>query len=155
MGQLIAISLASNILKRMRYVLTIFLLTTLALAQNAGNAASPQVTTGKDSPAQGIPIDQENSHKAHAIVDQAIQALGGEAYMNVQDLSQEGRSYSFHRGEPNSLGTLFWRFRKFPDKDRIELTKKRDAARQAQAGGLRALPERSQEMEVRLLEHRL
>ena len=107
MGQLIAISLASNILKRMRYVPTIFLLTTLA-------------------PAQGIPIDQENSHKAHAIVDQAIQALGGEAYMNVQDLSQEGRSYSFHRGEPNSLGTLFWRFRKFPDKDRIELTKKRD-----------------------------
>src|SRR5438128_11095913 len=126
MGQLIAISLASNILKRMRYVLTIFLLTTLALAQSAGNAASAQVTTEKDPPAQGIRIDQENSHKAHAIVDQAIQALGGEAYMNVQDLSQEGRSYSFHRGEPNSLGTLFWRFRKFPDKDRIELTKKRD-----------------------------
>ena len=126
MGQLIAISLASNILKRMRYVPTIFLLTTLALAQSAGNAASAQVITEKDSPAQGIPIDQENSHKAHAIVDQAIQALGGEAYMNVQDLSQEGRSYSFHRGEPNSLGTLFWRFRKFPDKDRIELTKKRD-----------------------------
>ncbi len=125
MGQLIAISLASNILKRMRYVLAIFFLTTLALAQSAG-PASPQVTTEKDSPAQGIPIDQENSHKAHAIVDQAIQALGGEAYMNVQDLSQEGRSYSFHRGEPNSLGTLFWRFRKFPDKDRIELTKKRD-----------------------------
>ena len=41
-------------------------------------------------------------------------------------MTQEGRSYSFHHGEPNSLGTLFWRFRKFPDKDRIEVTKKRD-----------------------------
>src|SRR5437899_12691507 len=97
MGQLIAISLASNILKRMRYVLTIFLLTTLALAQNAGNAASPQVTTEKDSPAQGIPIDQENSHKAHAIVDQAIQALGGHAHMDVQDHTQAVRRYSLHR----------------------------------------------------------
>ncbi len=46
--------------------------------------------------------------------------------MNAQDMTQEGRSYSFHHGEPNSLGTLFWRFRKFPDKDRIEVTKKRD-----------------------------
>ena len=46
--------------------------------------------------------------------------------MNVQDMTQEGRSYSFHHGEPNSLGTLFWRFRKFPDKDRVELSKKRD-----------------------------
>ena len=27
---------------------------------------------------------------------------------------------------PNSLGFRFWRFYKFPDKDRIELTKKRD-----------------------------
>ena len=73
-----------------------------------------------------IPTDQENVRKAHAILDQAIQALGGQAYLNVQDMTQEGRSYTFHHGEPNSLGTLFWRFRKFPDKDRIELTKKRD-----------------------------
>ena len=41
-------------------------------------------------------------------------------------MTTEGRGYSFHHGEPNSLGTLFWRFKKFPDKDRIELTKKRD-----------------------------
>jgi len=29
---------------------------------------------------------------------------------------------------PISVGLLFWRFYKFPDKDRIELTKKRDVA---------------------------
>ena len=56
------------------------------------------------------------------------QALGGQAYLNVQDSSQEGRTYSFHHGQPNSLGVLYWRFSKFPDKERIEFTKKRDVA---------------------------
>lgn len=41
-------------------------------------------------------------------------------------MKMEGRGYSFHHGQPNSLGTVFWRFKKFPDKDRVELTKKRD-----------------------------
>jgi|SRR5215467_12189502 len=75
---------------------------------------------------QSIPVDQENARKAQAVIDQAIQALGGQAYLNVQDISQEGRSYSFHMGQPNSVGTLFWRFSKYPDRERIEVTKKRD-----------------------------
>src|SRR5215831_18563897 len=120
MGQLIAILSASKQLKRMRYALILLLLSSLAVTQGAP-APSPD-----EPPAQSIPIDQENSRKARAVFDQAIQALGGDAYLNARDLSTEGRSYSFHRGQPNSLGTLFWRFRKFPDKDRIELTKKRD-----------------------------
>jgi hypothetical protein len=103
----------------MKYVLTILLLTALVFAQDT--PASPA-----DPPAQAIPTDQENSRKARAILDQGIQALGGNAYLNIQDMTQEGRAYSFHHGEPNSLGTLFWRFKKFPDKDRLELTKKRD-----------------------------
>ena len=60
------------------------------------------------------------------MLDQTIQALGGSAYLNIQDMTQEGRTYSFYHGRPNSLGIVFWRFYKFPDKDRIELTKQRD-----------------------------
>jgi len=37
--------------------------------------------------------------------------------------AQEGRTYSFFQGRPNSAGNPFWRFWKFPDKDRLELTK--------------------------------
>ena len=55
-----------------------------------------------------------------------IQALGGQAYLTIQDISQEGRTYAFHLGEPEGVGVQFWRFYKYPDKDRIELTKKRD-----------------------------
>ena len=88
------------------------------------------VTTGQTTPAtaasQSIPVEQENARKAKHVLDQAIQALGGQAYLGIQDISQEGRTYSFFHGQPNSVGLLFWRFYKFPDKDRMELTKKRD-----------------------------
>src|SRR6266849_6978948 len=95
--------------------LATLILATLALAQ-----------TELAPPSQSVPVDQENARKARAVLDQTIQALGGSAYLNIQDMSQEGRNYSFYHGRPNSLGIVFWRFYKFPDKDRIELTKKRD-----------------------------
>ena len=88
-------------------------------------AAFAQANPAADSP-QPIPVDQENSRKARALLDQAIQALGGQTYLDIQDISQEGRTYGFHHGEPSSFGALFWRVYKYPDKDRIELTKKRD-----------------------------
>jgi hypothetical protein len=106
----------------MKYVLIALLLTVLCFGQDTGPAAS----TDSGPPSQAIPVDQANQQKAKAVLNQAIQALGGDAYLHWSDMSTEGRSYSFHHGQPNSAGLLFWRFRKFPDKDRIELTKKRD-----------------------------
>ncbi len=72
------------------------------------------------------PNANENAQKARTILNEMIQALGGPAYLNVQDMQQEGRSYAYYNGKPNSLGVLFWRSWKFPDKDRTELTKQRD-----------------------------
>jgi hypothetical protein len=103
----------------MKYALILLLLTTAIFAQDTTPANSPA------SP-QAIPTDQANAQKAKAVLDQAIKALGGDAYLHWMDMTQEGRSYSFHHGQANSLGMVFWRFRKFPDKDRIELTKKHD-----------------------------
>jgi hypothetical protein len=82
--------------------------------------------TDSAPPSQSIPVDQENAKRARAVLDQSIQAMGGSAYLNIQDITQEGRTYTFYHGRPSSLGVLFWRFYKFPDKDRIELTKQRD-----------------------------
>ncbi len=114
---------ASNQMKRMRYVFTLLLLTRLAAAEApAGSQASAPATSAPASESS----DQANAAKARRIVDQAIQALGGQAYLTWRTLSAEGRSYSFHHGEPNSVGTLFWRFKQYPDKERVEVTKKRD-----------------------------
>ncbi len=109
------ISASNIIVPTMKLFLSILILATLALAQ-----------TDSAPPSQSIPVDQENVRKARGVLDQTIQALGGQAYLDIQDISQEGRTYSFYHGRPNSLGIVFWRFYKFPDKDRIELTKKRD-----------------------------
>jgi hypothetical protein len=106
----------------MRRLLIVLIFSVVALGQ-----ATAPTAAGKPSP-QGSPVAQENSGKAKALLDQAIQALGGQAYLEIQDVSQQGRTYSFHHGETTSTGVLFWRFVKFPDKERIEVTKQRDVA---------------------------
>lgn len=97
-----------------------FLVVFLLAASLVGQIEAPSTSPG------GIPVDQANVEKARRLVNQAIAALGGQAYLNVQDISQEGRGYTFHHGESTSAGIQFWRFYKFPDKDRVEVTKQRD-----------------------------
>ena len=64
--------------------LAIFLIAALAVAQ-----------TDSAPPSQSIPVDQENARRARAVLDRTIQALGGQAYLNIQDITQAGRTYSF------------------------------------------------------------
>jgi hypothetical protein len=97
-----------------------FLVVFLLAASLVGQTEAPTTS------ASGIPIDQANMQKARALINQAIEALGGQAYLNIQDMSQEGRGYTFHHGDSTSAGIQFWRFVKFPDKDRVEVTKQRD-----------------------------
>jgi hypothetical protein len=99
-----------------------FLLVLLVSALAAAQAAQ----SPPPSSFQSAPVDQENANKARALIDQAIEALGGQEYLNIRDISQEGRTYGFHHGQSEGVGVLFWRFYKYPDKDRLELTKKRD-----------------------------
>jgi hypothetical protein len=99
-------------------------LTSSVVAQE--ESQQPSHTSTAAGPA--IPVDQENARKAKALLNKVIQALGGEAYLNVHDMQQEGRTYSFHHGRPTSNGVQFWRFVEFPDKERIEITKQRDIA---------------------------
>lgn len=105
-------------MKSMRFSLAVLILSLCAATRVAAqtSAATPQ----------GDPVAQENAVKAKTLVNQAIQALGGQAYLDVKTMSQQGRTYSFHRGEATNAGVLFWRFVNFPDRERIELTKQRD-----------------------------
>jgi hypothetical protein len=90
--------------------------------QNSANQISP-----KQPSADQIPPDQENARKAKAVIEQGIQALGGQAFLTIRDREQQGRGYSFHHGR-ESGGGVFWSFTEFPDKERVELTKERDIA---------------------------
>lgn len=73
-------------------------------------------------------VGDEDTRKAKAVVEQGIRALGGDAYLNIRDIEEQGRGYGFHHGQ-SSGGDLFWSFYEFPDKERMEYTKERDIAR--------------------------
>ena len=105
--------------------LSVFLLATaLGLQINQGTS-----NENAQSPSNALGIDQSkdpNAQKARALVQQMVQAIGGEAYLNLKDVEQEGRTSGFYHGNPSGSTAPFWRFIKFPDKERVELTKHRD-----------------------------
>ena len=102
-----------------RLVIIILLLSAGAFAQAE---ASPQTSNATST--QAAPQD-ENTRKARALVDQMIQALGGQAWLNVSDMREQGRTWSIYHDQPTGTAE-FWLFWKYPDKERVELTKKRD-----------------------------
>ncbi len=104
---------------------SLLIATLLAVIVLSAAAQAPQNSPPSASSVPDPPQDA-NAQKARTLLDQCIQAMGGQAWLSVQDMEQQGRSYGYSQGQPNSLGTLFWRFWKYPDKDRIELTKQRD-----------------------------
>ena len=99
-------------------MLALFLGSTLTFAQQNAPATGTKAAKGLN--------DNPNAKKARAILQQMIDALGGQAYMNIQTIEEEGRTYSYYQGVPNGYGTPFWLFYQVPDKERIELTKQRD-----------------------------
>lgn len=87
------------------------------------------------SPAPAAPtnatVAQDNgadpgAAKARQLLSQMIQALGGDAFLHCIDVEQEGRTNGFYHGNPTGGTAPFWRYYKFPDKERVELTKQRD-----------------------------
>jgi hypothetical protein len=115
----------------MKQFLPILILVCSAWAQ-AGGEPHPGAAQGVPQSASqsqaAVPADQENAHKAKAIVEQAIQALGGQVYLTIRDREQQGHIYGFHHGRESGAGTVFWSFSEFPDKERVEVTKERDIA---------------------------
>jgi hypothetical protein len=97
-------------------------------SQNNDHQKNDQKADQQNDRKNDLGNDQGNVRQARALLDQAIQALGGQTYLNIRNIQQEGRTYSFYHGHPTSNGVVFWRFVEYPDKERIEVTKERDVA---------------------------
>ena len=97
----------------------IVLIVAAVLALSAAAQNPPAQKSGQTS-LQQIVEEDPGVKKARTLLDQMIQALGGQAFLNVQDMKQQGRSYGFHHGEPQGSGALFTRFWKWPDKERFD-----------------------------------
>ena len=107
-----------------RRTLAPMLLFSLAFPALPAIAQQPSAPSASPSQASADPGTQ----KAKQILDRMIQALGGQAWLDIKNVSQTGRTYTLFHGQSTGPGVLFWRFTEFPDKERIELTKQRDIA---------------------------
>src|SRR3984957_16761655 len=75
---------------------------------------------------QQVLLPEQSEAKAKQVLQQAINALGGDAYLNVQDVTCTGRMTSFdHSGDLSGLQD-FISYSKPPDKTRQENTPKRN-----------------------------
>ena len=80
---------------------------------------------GQQAPSGNSAQANDNQRKARAVLDGMIQALGGQAYMNLQNAESEGRTGVFYH-ERSEGSTVYHRYWGWPDKERVELTKQRD-----------------------------
>jgi hypothetical protein len=99
---------ASNLIGTMHRFLTILLFSALAWGQTA-----IQPTSSLNS--------NENAQKARAALDQAITALGGQAYLTYESKAEQGRYYPLYHGKSGTTGILYNYYTKYPDKDRFEV----------------------------------
>ena len=64
-----------------------------------------------------LPTETANAQKGKQIVQRAVAALGGDAYLKMYDLKQTGRGFGFFANEPTGVGLPFTRYWQAPDKD--------------------------------------
>ncbi|MGH9567234.1 MAG: hypothetical protein ACRD4I_14710, partial [Candidatus Angelobacter sp.] len=100
-----------------RLFMRLFFVVLLFLAGAAGQQTATPAPSGNDA--------QKNQQEARRMLNQLIQALGGQAYLTLQDSFTQGRYGRFHN-EVMVGGTVFSRYWKWPDQERYELTKERD-----------------------------
>jgi hypothetical protein len=110
----------------MTWISIILLFAVAAVGQSASPGGTAQTETRPSAPAGSKAAEDTGARKARELMDKMIAALGGQPYLTMQDMEQSGRSYGFFHGEPEGAGALYWSFWKWPEKDRIELTKQRD-----------------------------
>lgn len=98
----------------MRQLLIILLLSALGRAQ----AAAPKPAFNLNA--------SDNARKARTLFDQALEALGGEAYLTYRNRVEAGRYYPLYHGRTNTTGLQYNYYVEYPDKDRFEVLDTKD-----------------------------
>ncbi len=94
----------------------------LALALAAVLLAMPQATRTQTADK----AEAQNAQKARAALDAMVQAMGGQAWLDIKNEMLHGHVAAFYQGKPDLGTTELWEFHAWPDKDRTEVTKHRD-----------------------------
>jgi hypothetical protein len=91
------------------------------MAALLGAGLSAQITTQ-----QANDEAAKNAKQAHDALDAMVQALGGQAWLDIKNRTEHGHVAGFFHGQPDVGTTEILEFQSWPDKARIDVTKKRD-----------------------------
>ena len=72
-----------------------------------------------------MPVNPESAAKAKELFGRAVEALGGDAFLNVQTAQYEGRVYGFRRGDLSGLAQVV-QYVRYPDQSREEYGEKKE-----------------------------
>ena len=74
------------------------------------------------------PASQANeaANPGQKMLEEAVAALGGNAYLNVRDITINGRGYQLYH-ESTSGAAVFVDYIKYPDMERVEIGKKKES----------------------------
>jgi hypothetical protein len=93
----------------------------MAMLLGAGMCLSAQSAT------QQVEDDAaKNAKQARDVLDAMVQALGGQAWLDIKNRVEHGHVAGFFHGQPDIGTTEILEFHSWPDKDRIDVTKHRD-----------------------------
>lgn len=67
-----------------------------------------------------------NAQQARDTLNAMVQALGGQAWLDMKNQMYQGTMAAFFHGAPDLGTTVFWQYHAWPEKDRLEYTKHRD-----------------------------
>jgi hypothetical protein len=103
--------------------ISVLLLIGCALAARA-QATAP----APDSPPASIaneatPSDNASAAKARGLLNAMVQALGGDRWLNLQNVFTQGRIAAFYQGKPTGGTTQYWDWRT-ADNERLDLDEK-------------------------------
>ncbi len=87
--------------------------------------AAPAITRSQSS-GSGDQVATKNADQARAALNAMVQALGGQAWLNIKNVERDGHFAVFFHGNPDLGTTRYYLFHQWPDHDRIEYTKHRD-----------------------------
>ena len=93
----------------------------LVVGAALGQTTAPPAPAPSSAASAAKSPEDAGARKARALLDQAIEALGGRAYTTYATRSEEGRSYSLYHGQTRGAGVLYRRFFRYADKDRVEV----------------------------------
>jgi len=103
----------------MRKLLPAGALATLLLLTPAAMPTQTSTQAADDTAAK-------NAQQARAELDAMVKALGGDAWLNMQNKETEGHAAAFYHGAPELGTTETYEYHQWPDRDRIDVTKHRD-----------------------------